>query len=319
MKKILITGITGFAGSFLAEHLLSLGSPDQEIHGTYLSDSSLENIESIKNELSLTKVDLTNSQSVYDLIESIKPDELYHLAALPSPADSFAEPTKYIHNNVDVQVHILEAIRKLSPQTRVLIVSSGEIYGLVSPEQLPLDENTQFRPTSPYSVSKATQDLLGLQYFISYKLPIIRVRPFNHIGPRQSPAFVVASFAKQIAEAEKVDQKSVIKVGNLAARRDFTDVRDMVRAYHIIMEKGEVGNVYNVGKGESVTMQTIVDTLISLSNNELMTEVDPNRLRPSDIPDIVCDSGKIKKLGWEPKIHLDETLRDTLEYWRKQS
>ncbi|HRN95988.1 MAG TPA: GDP-mannose 4,6-dehydratase [Candidatus Levybacteria bacterium] len=318
MKKILITGVTGFAGSFLAEHLLSLHNEEQEIHGTYLSDSSLENVNSIKDQLSLVKIDLTDSASVDSLIESVKPHEVYHLAALPSPADSYEDPSKYIHNNVDVQLHLLEAIKKYSSDTRIVIISSGEIYGQVDPDQLPLDENTPFRPTSPYSVSKATQDLLALQYYISYKLPIIRVRPFNHIGPRQSPAFVVASFAKQIAEIEKQDHESVIKVGNLSARRDFTDVRDTVRAYQIAMEKGIVGEVYNIGSGESVPIQKIVDTLITMSDKDLKIEVDQSRLRPSDIPDIVCDASKIQSLGWSTQISLEQTLEDTLAYWRGQ-
>lgn len=316
MKKILITGITGFAGSFLAEHLISQNDPDIEIHGTYLSQSSLENVASIQDKLSLVEIDLTDATAVSELIQKVMPHEVYHLAALPSPADSFADPSKYIHNNVDVQLHLLEAIRKFTPDTRVLIVSSGEIYGQVDPAQLPLDENTPFRPTSPYSVSKATQDLLALQYYISYKMPIIRVRPFNHIGPRQSPAFVVASFAKQIAEIEKEGKGTALKVGNLEAKRDFTDVRDMVRAYTIVMEKGEPGEVYNIGKGSSVSIQDVVDTLFGLSTAEKKIEVDQSRLRPSDIPDIVCDAKKVRALGWSDEIALKQTLQDALEYWR---
>lgn len=318
MKKILITGITGFAGSFLAEHLASLGNSDIEIHGTYLTDSSLNNIQHITDKLSLVKIDLTDAVAVDEMIQSLLPDEVYHLAALPSPADSFADPSKYIHNNVDVQLHLLESLRKHSPHTRVVIVSSGEIYGQVDPQQLPIDEGAPFRPTSPYSVSKATQDLLALQYYISYKMPIIRVRPFNHIGPRQSPAFVVASFAKQIAEIEKQDSGDTIKVGNLDARRDFTDVRDTVRAYTIVMEKGQPGDVYNIGRGESVSIKEVVDTLVSFSTKKLTTETDPARLRPSDIPDIVCNATKIQGLGWKTEISLKQTLEDTLQYWREQ-
>lgn len=318
MKRTLITGITGFAGSFLAEHLLSLNIQDQEIYGTYLSDSSLENIQSIKENLSLTKIDLTDSGAVEELIKSVMPSEIYHLAALPSPADSYADPATYIHNNVDVQLHILEALKKHSPQTRLVLVSSGEVYGQVNPDELPLDENTLFRPTSPYSVSKATQDLLGLQYYLAFKLPIIRVRPFNHIGPKQSPAFVVASFAKQIAEVEKQEGHASIKVGNLSARRDFTDVRDMVRAYQVVMDKGNVGEVYNIGSGTSVAIQTIVDSFIQMAKKEITVEVDQARIRPLDIPDIICDATKIRSLGWNTQIQLDQTLKDTLEYWRKQ-
>lgn len=315
MKKVLITGITGFAGSFLSEHLSSFD--DLKLFGTYLSESSTENISSIKDKLELVKIDLTDSDRVNELITSIKPDQIYHLAALPSPADSHQNPVKYIHNNVDVQLNILESIKSNDLlDTRTLIVSSAEIYGAVSSDQLPISENTQFRPNSPYSVSKATQDLLGLQYFLSYNLPIIRVRPFNHIGPRQSPAFVVSAFAKQIAEIEKNEVDPVIYVGNLDAKRDFTDVRDIVKAYRIAMENGKTGEVYNVGRGESFSIKSILDKLISLSSVEMRVEEDPSRLRPSDVPDLVSNSTKIKELGWDVTIDLEDTLQNTLDYWR---
>ncbi len=315
MKKVLITGITGFAGSFLAEHLTSLGN--QEIYGTYLSDSSLDNIAPHKESLHLTQVDLTDAQAVNDLLVTIKPDEIYHLAALPSPADSHQNPSRYIHNNVDVQLNILESVKKNSlSSARILIVSSAEIYGAVPLDALPIDELTAMRPNSPYSVSKATQDLLGLQYYLSYKLPIIRVRPFNHIGPRQSPAFVVAAFAQQVARIEKGMQEAKISVGNLQAKRDFTDVRDMVKAYQIVMERGIPGEVYNIGSGRSVSIQEVLDKLIALSNTPMEVVQDPARLRPSDVPDLVCDIAKIAELGWQSQVPLDETLKNTLDYWR---
>ena len=315
MKKILITGATGFAGSFLAEHLSTQQNLD--LFGTYLTDTSIANISGIQDKITLKKVDLSNENEVAQLIGDIQPDEIYHLAALPSPAESFENPAKFIHNNVDVQLHILEALRQhKNTTTKVLIVSSAEIYGKAI--SLPIAEDAELRPMSPYSVSKATQDLLGLQYFLSYGMPIIRVRPFNHIGPRQSPNFVVASFAQQIVQTEKSTAESSIKVGNLVAKRDFTDVRDMVRAYQIVMDHGTVGDVYNIGQGKSYAMQEIVDHLISLAQKEITTEVDPTRLRPSDIPDIVCDTNKISSLGWKPEIELEKTLKDTLEYWRAQ-
>ncbi len=218
-----------------------------------------------------------------------------------------------------VGAHAQNSVEKVKiGDTMPQFTLNSDVYGQVTPEELPLDEDTQFRPTSPYSVSKATQDLLGLQYYLAFKLPIIRVRPFNHIGPRQSPAFVVSSFAKQIAEIEKEDGQTSIKVGNLSARRDFTDVRDMVRAYQIVMDKGEVGEVYNIGSGSSVSIQTIVDNFIKLAKKEISIEIDPARIRPLDIPDIVCDAKKIHSLGWSTQIQLDQTLKDTLEYWREQ-
>ena len=315
MKKVLITGITGFAGSFLAQHLTSL--KNQEIYGTYLSESSLDNVAQLKDSLHLTKVDLTQANHVNDLVTSIHPDEIYHLAALPSPVDSHQNPAQYIHNNVDVQLNILESVKKNNlSSTRIIVVSSAEIYGAVPLDALPIDENTAFRPNSPYSVSKATQDLLGLQYYLSYNLPIIRIRPFNHIGPRQSPAFVVAAFAQQVAKIEKGMQEPKISVGNLEAKRDFTDVRDMVHAYQVIMEKGTPGDVYNIGSGRSVSIKEVLDTLISLSTTPMEVVQDIARLRPSDVPDLVCDTTKIANLGWEAHIPLEETLRNTLDYWR---
>jgi GDP-4-dehydro-6-deoxy-D-mannose reductase len=175
------------------------------------------------------------------------------------------------------------------------------------------------RPASPYAVSKIAQDYLGFQYSLSYKLPIIRVRSFNHIGPRQSPRFIAADFAKQIALIEKDQQEAVIKVGNLEAKRDFTDVRDVVRAYALLMEKGEKGEVYNIGSGISKSAQEILDMLLALSEKKITIQVDQSKMRPSDTPEIVCDHSKVTALtGWNPETPLEQTLKDTLEYWRKQ-
>jgi GDP-4-dehydro-6-deoxy-D-mannose reductase len=317
MKKILITGITGFAGSFLAEHLLKVHT-DCEIHGTYLSESGHKNISSIADSIILHQIDLTNAELVKTLIEKILPDEIYHLAALPSPAASYDNPALFIHNNVDVELNILEAMRCAAlTDTKILIISSADVYGQVSEEDLPIDESTPFRPLNPYAVSKVAQDMLGLQYFLAHKLSVLRVRPFNHIGPRQSPDFVVSSFAKQIATVEKAtDAEKLIRVGNLEARRDFTDVRDMVRAYSIIMEKGVLGEVYNIGSAQSYTMQEILDRLLKMANTPIEALPDPTRMRPSDIKDIVADSSKVNALGWTPEIPIETSVKDTLDYWR---
>src|SRR3989344_25151 len=223
MKKVLITGITGFAGSYLAEHLLSLGGYD--VSGTYLIDASLKSVGAIKDKLRLVKVDLSEEESVANLVKTTQPEVIFHLAALTSPADSFNNPSETITNNISLQVNLLEEIRKNNLYPKILIVSSADIYGLVSQKDLPMDENTPMMPTNPYSVSKIAQDFLGYTYYTAYKLQIVRVRPFNHIGPKQSPHFVVSSFAKQIAEIEKDKRESVLRVGNLEAKRDFTDVR----------------------------------------------------------------------------------------------
>lgn len=315
MKKVFITGITGFAGSFLAEHIAS--QKDYEIFGSFLSDTNLENTSSIKEKVSLRQVDLRDSQKVQDLIKEIRPDFVYHLAALTSPADSFKNPADFINNNIEAEVNLLEAIRKGGILPRVLIASSAEVYGEVAAKDLPIDEDTPMRPASPYAVSKVSQDFLGLQYFIAYKIPVIRVRPFNHIGPRQSPSFVVSSFSKKIVEIERGREDGVMKVGNLKAKRDFTDVRDIVRAYLLLLEKGDLGDVYNIGSGKSYKISEILDKLLSMSNKDIKTETDKELLRPIDVPELVCDNKKIfQKTGWKPEIPIEKTLADTLDYWR---
>lgn len=317
MKKALVTGITGFAGSFLAEHLVKTG--EYEVVGTYLSDASLANISSVQDKVKLHKVDLTNFDDTKKIIAEEKPELVFHLAALPSPADSFKDPSRFINNNISAQVNILESVRAADITPRILIVSSAEVYGDVKPSDLPIDEDTALRPVNPYSVSKVAQDFMGLQYFLSYKLPIVRVRPFNHIGPRQSTSFVVASFAKKIVDIERGIIEPVLKVGNLAAKRDFTDVRDTMEAYVRVLEQGEPGEVYNIGSGKSYKIEDILNKLLSFSEKEIKVEIDQSLFRPVDVAELICDNTKIRKAtGWEPKIPIDQTLRETLDYWRGQ-
>jgi len=312
--KILITGITGFAGSFLAEHLLELG---HDVSGTYLSDDSLVNVESIKDKITVEKVNLLEEEKVENYIKKIHPDGIIHLAALTSPAQSFQNPKEFFHNNIDSEITILEAVRKNSIVCRILVISSSEMYGLVRKEDIPIDEDTLLFPSSPYAVSKIAQDYLAYQYYRSYDMNILRIRPFNHIGPRQSPHFVVSSFAKQIAELEKKEGEKKLTVGNLSAFRDFTDVRDMVKAYALLFEKGKAGEIYNIGRGQSYQISDILNKLLSLAATEIEWEQDPKLLRPSDIPNIVCDNRKVRNLtGWEPKIPIEQSLKDTLDYWR---
>jgi len=314
MKKVFITGITGFAGSFLAEHIAS--QKDYEIFGSFLSDTNLENTSSVKEKVSLRQIDLRDSRKLQDLIKEIRPDFVYHLAALTSPADSFKNPVEFINNNIEAEVNLLEAIRKTGILPKVLIASSAEVYGEVAAGDLPIDEDTPLRPASPYAVSKVAQDFLGLQYFISYKIPVIRVRPFNHIGPRQAPNFVVSSFSKRIVDIER-GKESVMRVGNLMAKRDFTDVRDIARGYLLLLEMGDPGDVYNIGSGRSYKISEILDKLLSMANKDIKTEIDKQLLRPIDVPELVCDNKKIfQKTSWKPEIPIEKTLADTLDYWR---
>ena len=317
MKKAFITGITGFAGSFLAEHLLELH--EYEVSGTYLTDKSLENVSSASGEIKLHRVDLQEKKEIQEIISKVSPDLIFHLAALTAPGESFDNPGEFITNNISAQVNLLESVRKANIAPRILIVSSAEVYGNVKAEDLPIDENTPIRPVNPYAVSKVAQDFLGLQYFLSYKVPIIRVRPFNHVGARQSPSFVVSSFAKKIAEIEKGKIAPVLKVGNLSAKRDFTDVHDTVGAYVRILEQGDPGEVYNIGSGRSIQIREILDKLLSFSEKTIKVEQDESLMRPVDVPELVCDNSKIRNAtGWEPKIPIEETLKQTLDYWRSQ-
>jgi len=220
-------------------------------------------------------------------------------------------------NNIIAELNLLRAVQELGLATRILLIGSSEEYGHVRPDDLPVNEETPFRPENPYAVSKIAQDMLGLQYFIAYKLPVIRVRPFNHIGPGQGEHFVSAAFAHQVAAIEAGRQQPVLRVGNLDAERDFTDVRDMVRAYHLAILQGEPGEVYNIGSGQAVAIRAILDILLSLSVVDVRVERDPNRLRPADVPRIVCDPRRFRTCtGWHPTISLQQSLRDILDDWR---
>lgn len=317
MKRVLITGTSGFAGSHLAEFLIQ--QRKYKVWGTYLLENSLGSINGLKNKIKLVKADLTKKERVTDLIKRTFPDYIFHLAALTSPAASFNNPLATIENNIAAEMNLLSAVldNKLF-DTRVLIISSAEVYGLVKKKDLPIDEETELMPSSPYAVSKIAQDFLGLYYFLSYNLKIIRVRPFNHIGPRQSPNFVVASFARKIAEIEKLKStKTAISVGNLSAKRDFTDVRDMVRAYVLAIEKGKFGEVYNIGSEKSHKISDILDKLLKFSKVRIKVHIDKAKFKPIDIPELLCNASKFKRLtNWKPSIAIDTTLKDTLDYWR---
>jgi GDP-4-dehydro-6-deoxy-D-mannose reductase len=317
MKRILITGIGGFVGQHLTEYLRQQSSGNVEIFGTTRSlidrnDASFSGVHMLHAELTLPK-DMGN------VIGRVKPDEVYHLAALSSPADSFKTPAETISNNVSAEAHLFEALRNHNLlKTKILIVTSSDMYGKVKKSDIPIDEDTPFHPANPYAVSKIAQDYLALQYYLSYQMHIIRVRPFTHVGPRQSDRFVLSSFAKQIALIEKGKQEPVLKVGNLDAKRDVTDVRDMVRAYVLLMKKGTPGAVYNAGSGESTKIIVLLNKLLSFSTVKITTSVDAARMRPSDITDIRCDYRKLRRTtGWKPEIPLEQTLHDILEYWRE--
>ncbi len=315
--KALITGTGGFVGRHLAHHLLRNHGFDC-VGTTFLEPDRYPHLSDLAAEgLHLQHVELTDLDSVKKLLKETKPDQIYHLAAQAFVPESFENPWYTLSNNIQSQLNILHSVLELDLDTRVLVVASSEIYGIVKPEEMPIDEDQPLRPTNPYSVSKVTQDMLGLQYYLSHHVDTIRVRPFNQIGPGQSPRFVAPAFASQIAAIEKGDQEPVLSVGNLIAQRDFTDVRDMVNAYQMVMKQGESGEVYNIGSGEAHSIQELLDILLDLTDAPIRVETDSSRMRPVEVPIITCDYSKINKVtGWKPDITFKQSLADVLDDWR---
>lgn len=313
--RVLITGILGFAGSFLADYLVQQAGV--ELWGVWQTNG--KRLAVAKPQIRLIQGDLTDPRFVQELYTQVCPDRVYHLAAQAFVPISWQDPWATLHNNIRAQVNLLHVAAQAQSLARILVVGSNEEYGRVRPDELPIREETPLRPDSPYGVSKIAQDYLGLQYFLSHGLQVVRVRPFNHIGPRQNERFVAASFAKQVAEIEAGLREPILYVGNLEAQRDFTDVRDMVRAYVLALEKGIAGEVYNIGSGRPRAVRELVEIYRSLARVSFAIELDPKRMRPSDTPVSYCDATKFKRqTGWEPQIPLEQTLKDTLEYWRAQ-
>jgi GDP-4-dehydro-6-deoxy-D-mannose reductase len=311
--KALITGISGFVGSHLAEYLLA--HTDWRIAGTVFGPD--HNIRHLCDKLDLYPAELSHLPVVEFILDRARPDVVFHLAAMAVTGRSWKDPAATLQTNVSMQVNILQAVVNLDRPCRVFVVGSSEEYGSVPGDLLPVGEETPFRPMNPYAVSKVGQDMLGLQYYLSHGLDTVRVRPFNHIGPRQSLGFVTADFASQVAHIEVGLQEPVMRVGNLDSERDFTDVRDVVRAYHLLAMKGQSGQVYNVGSGQPHAVREILDILLAHSKVPIRIEPDSERMRPSDVPRIVCDYSRLHACtGWRPKIGLEHSLQDVLDYWR---
>ncbi len=312
--RVFITGAGGFAGGHLVEHLLA--QPDLRItaavfeppgHNPRLDGRSVEQ----------RQLDLRDAPAVRAAIADVQPDLVFHLAAQAAVGQSFQDPWGTLANNIHAQVNLMEACRALVPRARILVVSSAEVYGAAGPVDAPLDEQVPFAPTNPYSVSKVTQDVLGLQYFLAYGMPVICARPFNHIGPGQGSGFVAADFASQIAAIEAGTREPVMFVGNLEAERDFTDVRDVVRAYALMLVHGKPGQAYNVCSGQAHSVQYLLDILLSYSTVPIEVRQDPARMRPSDVPRRVGDASKLRvRTGWAPQIPFEQSLLDTLNDWR---
>lgn len=249
----------------------------------------------------------------------MRPDYIFHLAAQSSVALSWRNPQLTVDVNIKGSLNLLEALRQLDYKPRVLMIGSGEEYGHVHSDEIPVTESTLPRPGNLYAATKAAQNMIGGIYASAYDLPIIMVRAFNHIGPRQAPAFVVSDFCKQVAEIEKDQRPNVISVGNLAAKRDFTDVRDVVRAYPLLITAGTPGETYNIGSGNAIAIEDILKAILKLSTKAIEVNIDQSRFRPVDVPIIEADIKKIQAtISWQPEYDLETTLKETLEYWRCQ-
>jgi GDP-4-dehydro-6-deoxy-D-mannose reductase len=314
--RLLITGITGFVGSHMAEYALAQGA---QVFGSARWRSRTENIEHLRARIELVDCDLRDIASVRRLLSIAAPTHVIHLAAQSFVASSWHTPGETIATNIGGQVNLLETIREMKSPPRFLVIGTSEEYGLVHADEVPIRETNQLRPLSPYAVSKVAQDLMGFQYFKSYGLPILRTRAFNHEGPRRGEVFVTSNFAKQVAEIEAGLRKPTIFVGDLKPRRDYSDVRDIVRGYWLLLERGEPGEVYNLCSGRSWPIQHVLDFYLREARvRDIVVEADPARMRPSDVMILEGDPSKIAKLGWKVEIPFAQTLGDLLEYWRQR-
>ncbi len=311
MKKALIIGAAGFVGNYLIDHIQK--NCIWSITVTKMKHECIS-----RNGVDIRDLNILNYDEVKTLINDVRPDYIFHLAAQSSVALSWENPALTVDVNIKGSLNVLNSIRELDYKSKILLIGSGEEYGLVKESEIPIVEDNTLRPGNLYAVTKACQNMIGNLYAKAYDMHVMMVRAFNHIGPNQTPQFVVADFCKQVAEIEAGKREPVMRVGNLAAKRDFTDVRDVVRAYVILIEKGIPGEIYNVGSGKAISIQEILNKIIQLSSISVSVEVDPAKMRPVDVPVIEADIRKLNECtGWSPQITLDSTLKETLDYWRE--
>ncbi len=310
--KALVIGAAGFVGGYLIDHLIT--DCGFEVCATKLQNESIEN-----NGVSVYDLDILKKDDIVTILKKENPQQIYHLAAQSSVGVSWSKPQLTADINIKGTINLLEAVRESGCSPKILLVGSGEEYGYVREEEVPIAEDTLMRPGNIYAVTKACQGMLGEVYARAYDMDIVMVRAFNHIGPLQSDTFVIADFCKQVAQIEANIKPPVIRVGNLEAKRDFTDVRDIVRAYSRLMISGKKGENYNVGSGKAVSIREMLDKILSHSKVKIDVEVDESRLRPSDVPIIEADISKIcSDTGWQRTISVDDTIEDILNYWRNK-
>ena len=307
--RSLIIGGAGFVGEYLAKHLAALG---QEVFVTKIPAQ-----QTAPAGTAVYDLDILEQDRILEVLQEIQPDAVFHLAAQSSVAVSWSNPQMTADINIKGSINLLEVLRRYEKHPRVLLVGSGEEYGQIRLQETPVCEENPLRPGNLYAVTKACQNMVGRIYAQAYGMDLIMVRPFNHIGPNQSPVFVAADFCLQAAQIEMGKKEPVIRVGNLSARRDFTDVRDVVRAYALLAEKGLAGETYNIGSGHAVAIREILTMILEQSAAQIRVEVDEKKLRPVDVPVMEADISKLQEAtGWEPQIRLEQTVGDMLEYWR---
>ena len=312
MKKALIIGAAGFVGNYLIDHIQK-----NCIWSIVVTKMPQEKIE--KTGIEIRDLNILEPERIKELLEDVRPDYIFHLAAQSSVGLSWKNPGLTVDVNIKGSLNVLDAIRDLDYQPRVLLIGSGEEYGYVKPGEVPIPEDNVLRPGNVYAATKACQNMLGKIYSQAYGMDVMMVRAFNHVGPSQAPLFVVADFCKQAAEIEKGLREPVIHVGNLSARRDSSDVRDVVRAYTLLMEHGAAGETYNVGSGQAIPLRGLLHMILAQAKVPIEVQVDQARLRPVDVPVIEADVSKLEACtGWKREIPLEQTIGETLEYWRRQ-
>jgi len=314
--RALITGGAGFAGSHLAEYLLRLNC---DLTLIARPEERLDKIERLLPQVRLERLDLRDFAQVRQILEEVRPERIYHLAAFSSVVDSFQDPRGCYEVNFGGTLNLLESWRQLGFDSRLLLVSSSDVYGRAKEADLPLREESSLCPASPYAGSKVAAEFMAVQFGLSYGLPVVRVRPFHHTGPRQSPAFVCSNFARQVAEIVCGLRPPVMSVGNSKVGRDFSDVRDIVRGYALLIEQGRVGEVYQLCSGHAVVIGQVVDSLAAISRVPIEVRVDVNRVRAGEAAVLWGDSTKVRlETAWSPEYELRTTLRDLEAYWEEQ-
>lgn len=312
MNRLLIIGGSGFVGGHLISEMKS--ELEYEIHVTVLPNEYIE-----RDDVAVHRLDITNEFQVKELIHEVRPDAVIHLAALSSVGLSWKRPCLTVNININGVLHVLNAIRKECKDAKVLLIGTSEEYGIIQEKCNPIEEEMPTNPQNIYAVTKNAQNQIGKLFSKAYGMNIVMTRSFNHIGPNQALGFVMSDFCKQAVDAEKGTGSQTISVGNLSARRDFTDVRDVVRAYRLLLQKGVSGETYNVGTGKAIEIRQLLDLIISKAKVKIKVEIDEQKFRPIDVPVIEANTKKIYELtGWKPKIPLSQTIDDTLEFYRKR-